>query len=242
MVFVAAPGWQDLSRESAYEDPLQSRIDLNDAPPLISGAYRDVYQHPLDDNLLVKVVRPSFIELHAQRTYWSKLWSKDGYYRMLTREVGVYLALRRRGQHTLPFIQHFTGVVDTNLGLGMVVRKVRGSDGAIAPSLASRVQREGLTQQMRNWMADLAADVVRHHIVFGDVNGYNVVCADDEEHGKRVVIVDGLSDHLLIPVNSWSFSANKAFSGRRFATAMRGLEKLDRIRRAELLLSHVDKG
>jgi hypothetical protein len=42
--------------------------------------------------------------------------------------------LRRRGQHSYPFIQHFDGIVETDLGLGIVVRKVRGRDGNLAPT------------------------------------------------------------------------------------------------------------
>jgi hypothetical protein len=83
-------------------------------------------------------------------------------------------------------------------------------------------------------MAELLTDVVRNHIVFGDISGKNIVHADDEEHGNRLVIIDGLSDRLLLPVNSWSPIVNRVYCERRFARAMRRMEAVDRGRAAGL--------
>jgi hypothetical protein len=213
---------------------VQFRIDLEDKQPLVSGAYRDVYQHPHDDNLLVKVVKPLAVERYAKRASLYNSWRGNWQYRNQSREIEEYLALRRRGQHTLPFIQHFVGVVDTDFGFGMVVRKVRGRDGELAPTVMELVERGGLTPEIRRWMADLLTDVVRNHIVFGDISGKNIVHADDEEHGNRLVIIDGLSDRLLLPVNSWSPIVNRVYCERRFARAMRRMEAADRGRAAGL--------
>jgi PhoP regulatory network protein YrbL len=213
---------------------VQFRIDLENKQPLVSGAYRDVYEHPHDDNLLVKVVKPLAVERYAQRASSYNRWRGNWQYRNQSREIEEYLALRRRGQHTLPFIQHFVGVVDTDFGFGIVVRKVRGRDGGLAPTIMELVEESGLTPEIRSRMADLLADVVRHHIVFGDISGKNIVHADDKEHGNRLVIIDGLSDRLLVPVNSWSPMVNRVYCERRFARAMRQMEAVDRDRSAGL--------
>jgi hypothetical protein len=209
---------------------VQFRIDLENKQPLVSGAYRDVYEHPHDDNLLVKVVKPRAVERYARRASIYNRWRGNWQYRNQSREIEEYLALRRRGQHTLPFIQHFVGVVDTDFGFGMVVRKVRGRHGELAPTIMELVERGGLTPEIRGRMADLLADVIRHHIVFGDISGKNIVHADDKEHGNRLVIIDGLSDRLLLPVNSWSPIVNRVYCERRFARAMRRMEAVDRAR------------
>jgi hypothetical protein len=49
---------------------LQPSIDLKGARPLVSGAYRDVYQHPHDDGLLIKTIKPIVIERYAERANW----------------------------------------------------------------------------------------------------------------------------------------------------------------------------
>jgi hypothetical protein len=80
-----------------------------------------------------------------------------------------------------------------------------------------------LTAQIRA----LRDGVVREHIVFGDVSANNIVAADDAEHGRRLVIIDGLSDQLWLPVNSMSRWINRVYCDRRFARMMRELEAVD---------------
>lgn len=208
------------------------RIELKGVQPLVSGAYRDVYQHPLDDDLLVKVVKPIVIKAYEQHASWYRRWRGNGHYKGLAREIDQYLTLRRRGQHELPFIQRFVGVADTDLGFGMVVRKVRGADGNLAPTLATLVRDRGFAPELRARVDALITDVTGNHVVFGDISGNNIVHAADDLHGDRLVIVDGLSDRLWIPINSLSRAFNRAYCVRRFARAIRLLEAIDRDRSA----------
>jgi hypothetical protein len=211
---------------------LQQQIVLNTAQPIVSGAYRDVYQHPHHDDLLIKVIKQIVIEKYEQQASWHGNGNRDRHYKNLVREIQEYLVLRGRGQHELPFIQHFVGVVDTDLGFGMMVRKVRGRDGKLAPTLTALVQRTGLSAELRRRIDDLHADVVRHHVIFGDISGRNIVHAEDREHGDRLVIIDGLSDRLWIPVNSMSRTIHRIYCRRRFARAIETLEAIDRKRMA----------
>jgi hypothetical protein len=210
------------------------RIDLKGATLLVRGGYRDIYQHPDNDDLLVKVVRPGVMSRHiATRPLWLR-WYKQrrhaGQEKNVVREINEYLALRRRGQHELPFIQHFIDLVETDRGDGMVVRKVRGRDGKLARTVHNLVMHDGLSAETRDAMDRLRDDVVNHHIVFGDVNPANIVFAHDREHGDRLVIIDGLGDRLWLPVNASVPSINRLFSQRRFARAMEKLEAVDRRR------------
>jgi hypothetical protein len=209
---------------------LQPSIELKGARPLVSGAYRDVYQHPLDDDLLIKTIKRLVIERYVERANWYRARFGTGHYKNFLREIEEYLVLRRRGQHSLPFIQHFAGVVETDLGLGIVVRKVRGRDGKLAPTLTSLVRDRGMSAELDASISALRDDVVREHIVFGDVSANNIVAADDAEHGRRLVIIDGLSDQLWLPVNSMSRWINRVYCVRRFARMMRELATVERSR------------
>lgn len=207
---------------------MQPTIELSGIRPIISGAYRDVYQHPLDDDFLVKVIRKRAIERHASRARWYDAWYGVGHFDNFLREIEQYLVLRRRGQHELPFIQRFTGIVDTDIGLGAVVRKVRGSDGGLAPTLAGVVRSRGMSEELTALIGGLRDDVVREHIVFGDISANNIVEADGGEQGRHLVIIDGLSDRLWLPVNSLSRSINRMYCHRRFARMMTELEAIER--------------
>lgn len=207
-------------------------VELKNARPLASGAYRDVFQHPRDDGLLIKVIKPIFAERDARRANWFERWQGLGAYKSLMREIEKYLILRGRGQHDLPFIQHFAGIVETDLGLGMVVRKVRARDGGIAPTIAEIVRIRGLDPDLVARIDALRDDVIRHHVVFGDISANNIVEAADAEHAHRLVIIDGLSDRLWLPVNSLSLTFYRAYCDRRFARMMDALRNIDRSRDA----------
>jgi hypothetical protein len=199
-------------------------IELKSARPLASGTYRDVYQHPSDGNLLVKVIRALGAGRRAQRANWYERRFGVGQYKDLLRELENYLVLHRRGLQGLPFIQHFVGLVETDLGLGMIVGKIRGRDGELAPTLTEVVQRRGLDGDLSARIDALRGELIRHHIVFGDVKAANIVEAED----GRLVIIDGLHDHLWLPVNAISRTIYRRYSGRRFARMMAALEAVNR--------------
>jgi hypothetical protein len=150
----------------------------------------------------------------------------------MAREIEEYRALHLRGLDRLPFVQRFVGVVETDFGVGMVVRKVRDRDGRLAPTVSAVVERIGLTDELRAQIADLFAEVIRHHVVFGDIRSINILQANDDEHGNRLVIIDGLGDYLWLPVNTWSRLAYRIYCERRLARAMEKLESIDRARTA----------
>jgi hypothetical protein len=205
-------------------------VELKNARPLVSGAYRDVYQHPSDNGLLIKVIRQVYVERHAMRAKWYDAWLGVGHYKSLLREIEKYLVLRRRGQHELPFIQRFVGLVETDVGLGMVVETVRGRDGGLAPTLTEIVRTRGLDADLIARIDALRDDVIRHHVVFGDISAANIVEAASAGHGHRLVIVDGLNDRLWLPVNSLSLTFYRTYCDRRFARMMDLLRAIDRDR------------
>lgn len=212
---------------------LQPVISLKAAKPLVSGTYRHIYQHPHDDDLLIKVVREAVVKNHRRKRNRADSWRRYGHFKTWLRELRQYLELRERGLHELPFIQRFAGMVETDAGLGMVVSKLRGSDGNLAPTLERIVQRDGLTAPLRASIEMLKADLVTHHITICDVSARNIVQARDAVHGDRLVIVDGFGDRLLIPINLYSKTANAWSTTRRFQRMMRKLESIGASRAAD---------
>lgn len=208
---------------------MQPPILLKDAEPLLRGTYRSIYQHPLDDDLLIKVVRPHATDRHRARQTWYNSRRRYGYFKPLVRELHEYLHLRASGRAELPFLQRFMGLVETDAGLGMVVGKVRARNGTLAPTLSAIVGREGFGGTLRARVAELRDDMIRHHVVATDISAHNMVLADDATHGHRLVIVDGLGDQFLVPVNSWSRTANRWTCERRFERTCLRMEALRKI-------------
>jgi hypothetical protein len=94
--------------------------------------------------------------------------------------------------------------------------------------LADVVRSRGMSEELTAMIGGLRDDVVREHIVFGDISANNIVEADGGEQGRHLVIIDGLSDRLWLPVNSLSGSINRMYCHRRFARMMKELEAIER--------------
>lgn len=202
------------------------RLELGHLTPLAAGSYRSVFQHPNDENLLVKVLRE---KENYKPEPWYKAWRGSGEYKSFSREVAEYKSLRRKNLHDLSFIQRFFGKVDTDLGLGMIVEKLLGPDGRLAPTVKQLVLREGLSDRMRAMLFELRDQVIEHNIIFSDIKGSNIVFAHDRR-GGRLVVIDGLGDRLWLPVNSMSAMVNRLNRQRHFERAIAALEELSAAR------------
>lgn len=196
------------------------RLELSGTKPLASGSYRQIYQHPFEEALLIKVLRQKTLN---ESLPWYKSMRRGGPYRAQYREQKEYRLLQKRNLHDLPFIQKYIGKVDTDLGPGMAVEKLVGRDGKLAPTITEIVQREGLSESLRQMLIELRDMVIGYNVIFSDVRSNNIVLAHDR-HGDRLVIIDGLGDRLWLPVNSMSAKINRFNRRRHFE---RAFEKID---------------
>jgi hypothetical protein len=76
----------------------------------------------------------------------------------------------------------------------------------------------------------LQEDLIRHHVVFGDISANNIVEAPGATHAHRLVVIDGLNDRLWLPVNAMSRTFYRIYSNRRFTRMIEGLEAIDAAR------------
>jgi hypothetical protein len=147
--------------------------------------------------------------------------------RSFQREIGEFLRARARiAEGPLPIVRVF-GIVDTDLGTGLLVEKVAGRDGGLAPSLKTRVREHGFDRGLEQRLLALRDEVIRCGIVAGDINTSNIVVGSGADGTDRLVIVDGTGDKTFLPVNSWSPFINRRSHRRRFARLMTRLRELD---------------
>lgn len=212
-------------------------LRLKQTQPIISGSNRHVFQHPDNEGWLVKVIRTDFLGNHLEsgtgkytknkrgRSYTFQ--RRHGVYTSFIRELDEYFAVRARHKEHIPYIQQVFGIVETDFGLGLVVEKLRGRDGRLASTLISLVRSHGFTGEIRAKFNEYIDAIVRHNIITTDFNPRNIVYGIDEKHGERLVLVDGLGEKALIPVNKFSRYINRRSNLRRSLRAIRLLERLD---------------
>jgi hypothetical protein len=189
--------------------------------PVAWGGRQLVFEHPGNPSLVIKVLQRDVIP-GDQATLWFRLAARYYYSISFVRVWREFERFRRRGGGDL--LQRVIGMVDTDLGPGLVAKAERGSDGGYAPTL-SKLARCG---EIDGAAFDrFCSEVDSADIVVSDLNPGNVVYAVDSEGGTRFVLVDGTADDTLIPILRMSKALNRIIKKRKIAVLRR---KIDRIR------------
>ncbi|WP_049623500.1 YrbL family protein [Frateuria defendens] len=191
-------------------------LALRHLAPIASGHLRRIFQHPAEPDLLVKVMREDAIAERWTNAPWYRRRSRTGPYAGFVREFKEYVASRHYALHRPSPLARVAGLADTDLGLGLVVEKVRGADGGLAPTLDAWVRRDGFTPAMQAALDDFLASMLEHNVIAGDLHAWNVVHGVDSRGGPRLVMIDGFGEKNIIPHCSMSRRHNAARTLHKF--------------------------
>ncbi len=200
-------------------------IALAHEAPLAIGHQRAVYQHPVQPDLLIKTMRPESIARRwNSRGRWWKRLPRARQYSSFVRELKEYVAAHARVAGANPPIARVIGLVETDLGLGLVCEKVRGPDGGLAPTLHDVYVRGGGAPAWADAALEkLLEDLLRHNVIVGDLNGANLAWGSDSRGGPRLIVIDGFGEKSFIPFSSMSPWFNRHFILRRYRRMLRRL-------------------
>jgi hypothetical protein len=191
-------------------------LTLRGSTPIAHGHKRFIFQHPADPMLLVKVMQPDVVEERwgVSNRPWYKPSRRYGQYMSLRRELSEYLAASVKFPDGIPVLQRFAGIVDTDYGIGVVVEKLVGRDGGLAPTLAKVARRDGVTPGLLQKLAQFEDELIKYNIVVGKLHAHKLVLAvrGGEE---RFVVIDGYGETAFIPIHTWSTRINTAHTKSR---------------------------
>ncbi|MBX3742166.1 MAG: hypothetical protein KF712_14330 [Akkermansiaceae bacterium] len=194
-------------------------ILLSDRQPVAQGKQRFVFTHPDHSDLIIKVIRPDSVDRAWGK--WYKMRRCYGQYLSYMREIGEYVATHAREGSSPPFVQRIKGLVDTDMGLGLVLDAVRGENGDLAPSLRAMLADGTFDRAAEHALEEFFRDLMASDVIAADLNGGNVVYAQDGEKGSRFVMIDGLGQHNLIPLKRFSRTMNRRGKLRRIGKLRR---------------------
>ncbi len=202
-------------------------LRLSTSVRVASGSTRDVYVHPDDDTLLIKVVPPAVIEQRYERGRpWYKTRRRYRHFVSYLREVREHIVLRAQFKEHPSSLQRIIGFADTDLGFGLVVEAAKDRRGKLAPTLPQLIEEGRFDATAR---ADLQAcldELMGLPVVLADLHMPNFVYAWTEEHGDHFVLVDGIGCKNLIPFNRMSLLINRYSKRRRIRRFLVGVEAL----------------
>jgi hypothetical protein len=206
-------------------------LDLTPFTPLAAGSERQIYQHPLEPSLLIKViVHPKRKANAIPAGRRNKAFHREDVYTVFQSELVEYVATEIQSKaHGNPVpMARIAGFAHTSLGLGLVVEKITDGDGNMAPTLKQLVEQRGfdasLQQQLEEFFSILALD----HVIFNDVGGSNIVygCNAAGRHG--MYLVDGFGIKQVIPVYAWSKTLNRRRLIRKYPEIVAELRRAER--------------
>ena len=213
--------------DAADASPTAPALALAAATPLAVGHLRHVFQHPEHEDELVKVMRADAVASRWNaRRRWHKRLPRTRHYIGYLRELKEYIGARARAPEIDAPIAHMLGVVETDLGLGLVSEKVVDSNGTLAPTLAVVYGKQGFTPELETALATFLKGLLDANVIVGDMHAWNIVYGSDSRGGPRLVMIDGFGEKHAIPVSSMSRAVNRYRTRRLYKRMLAQLEQL----------------
>lgn len=149
------------------------------ADPIASGKERSCFLHPQDPAKIVKI-------------------STGGEDTQSRREIVFYRELMQRREFDYSHLPRFYGVVETNLGPGLVLDLICDADGRISRSLQWYLENGLDLAEAESLLRDLKKYLLDNLVIFNhDLFSGNLLLqksADD----NRLIMIDGLGDVVSI--------------------------------------------
>lgn len=208
-------------------------LDLSQARLVATGGFRHVYEHDDFPGMLVKVLRPEFVDDNGQpvtkpghKEKWFKLSRRLGAFLPIHREIAEFLAYQsKRVNRTGPWpMARLYGFVETSMGLGLVTEKLTGPDGDLAPTLSALVQAGRFSPRHEEALRAFFRLLDERHICMSDLNPRNLAFVGNVDSDGRFVAIDGLGSTTLFPVQDWFASINARRNRRRSRKIWRFIE------------------
>lgn len=185
-------------------------LNLQDSEPLACGHLRAVYQHPEQADRLIKIMRPEIVNQRwGGILRWYKRLPRARHYSGFVRELKEYIAFKARYPQALTSIAPVWGVVETDLGLGLIVQKIVGPQGDLAPTFKSYIEQYGYTADMAAELKNFFQNLLKSNIVIGDIHLRNIVYGCELDGPSRLIMIDGFGEKNIIPKCSMSRWINR---------------------------------
>ena len=197
--------------------PVTATITLNPAARLAEGVERQIFAHPDDPTLLVKVLKTRPTASYTRLTFGqiTQRFFPTTRWRPIAKQMAEYARLQLTYQHDPTFVSpvsHLYGFVQTNLGLACLTERITDAAGQNAPTLKDSLASHTFTADDLAALNAFVADLYRIGVRAGDLNAGNFVYGFRHTHPADTpqwVLVDGFGDFHAIPIRSASRWTNR---------------------------------
>ncbi|CEK12155.1 YrbL family protein [Legionella hackeliae] len=184
-------------------------IHLDEKYYVGEGNRRIVYAHPENDACLIKIAKSTLDKWTHNSPISYQNYRR--FFKYFLIELYEHARIRLQvGKNPLPhIIQHIIGFVDTNLGLGLVVRAEKDKQGQYAPTLEQLVKNNQVDDNVVKHLKEFLDDLTKIDICVYDLQPGNIVYAYMPEKGHYFVLIDGIGDKHFVRMSSYFSFARK---------------------------------
>lgn len=206
-----------------------SLLTLSDQQPIAVGKTRYIYAHPLNENSVIKIHRR--IQYKTKRgpfkRWFDDLEDRFVYSSGYLRELQIYFDSRYEGMDPFSrYIAPIEGIVDTDVGIGLVCRAVFSGNGDLAPTLGSLIKNNQMTEDRIAKVEAFMNALLETDLVVGDLNLQNVVLGQNGDEGEEFYLIDGLGERTFFRVQTFSKRTRLKRKQHFVAKVQRRIEKM----------------
>jgi len=161
---------------------------LSKIEPIAHGGEKWVYEHPDTPDLLIKVWRQRFYDFEKKTHPFITKYQRLPKHRALINEIAEHLVLRETGQDSA-FLQEITGIVDTDMGTGLVVKAIRDSAGNLCPTLTQIIRNGKYAPHHKKPLEECLKWVENTNVIIRNFTLGNMLW---DEKNNRFVLIDGI--------------------------------------------------
>jgi len=186
-------------------------INIDKSSLIGKGNHREVYRHPENDNLCIKVVVDGSSESRQE-----------------LREKSYYKHLENRGA-SWDMIPKYYGEIMTNLGMGSVFDLVSDHDGSVSKTLEYYTASNEITEEHYDSLKDscylLKDYLLKNRIITKTIAARNIVCQKNESGIFKLSLIDNIGNLDLIPLSNYIRILAKLKINRRWERFERNILK-----------------
>lgn len=142
----------------------------------------------------------------------------------MRQDVGYYRKYQKGGR-TLGHVARYLGKIDTNKGIGHQFELIKDHDGEISKTLHHHLEQKLITLKEAEALAEEAFQSFEaDDILVTDLRQHNFLVQDGGDL-KKLWLVDGLGDHVAIPILNTLPAERRRKRARRKASFFEGLRR-----------------
>jgi len=193
-------------------------LELQGLTPLAKGNVRLVFAYPGRPEMVVKVMRPDPpLKRKEGGGHWLRRLRRYDPYLVFLREIREFICGCSASGAPLDFVQKVRGLVETDMGLGLVTDAALDGEGRLAPTIARLIGEGKFDGPVEAAFEDFVSKLLECDLVLSDLHERNLVLAVDKDGKESFQLIDGLGSSSLIPFKNWSPSMNRRSKEKRIA-------------------------